>query len=407
MAYRFRKRFKIAPGLHLNASSSGLGFSVGPRGATVSVGPSGTYLNTKIPGLPLYERKKLSGPTRARRPTAVDTGEIEDMVFVRDLIAENQCIAKINPDSGEIILERGSVGRLTDNQARIAWKYIGDVVLEQVQNAIAESNRKDQALGLLHHLIPHPFAPPAHTPKAFERIPPVKPRLRSYHWFLKLFSSHRQSVDRRNADVLSVFNAEQVRYDTDRRAFEKAEDARAQLFGLRSSQDASLLEAFLEDHLRSLVWPRETLIALEITSDVKSVFLDVDLPEIEHMPVSSLEVIPGKRIVREKPLGEVARRRLYMAHIHAIGLRLIGECFAHLQQIDTVTFSGFSQRVSPTTAAVEDEYLLSTRVDRSTWSRIDFSNLEQLDPVAAYERFETRRKMTGSGVLKAIEPFMP
>ena len=70
MAIRFRKSLKLAPGIRMNLSGSGVGWSFGPRGASVSVGKRGTYLNTSIPGLGLYERQKLSGgaPVRAVEP---------------------------------------------------------------------------------------------------------------------------------------------------------------------------------------------------------------------------------------------------------------------------------------------------------------------------------------------------
>ncbi|WP_422720125.1 DUF4236 domain-containing protein [Franzmannia qiaohouensis] len=38
MALRFRQRIRIAPGISLNLSKSGIGASIGPRGAKVSVG---------------------------------------------------------------------------------------------------------------------------------------------------------------------------------------------------------------------------------------------------------------------------------------------------------------------------------------------------------------------------------
>ena len=59
MGYFFRKRFKIAPGLYLNASKNGLGFSMGVRGCRISVNSNGeTYLNAGANGL--YYREKLT-----------------------------------------------------------------------------------------------------------------------------------------------------------------------------------------------------------------------------------------------------------------------------------------------------------------------------------------------------------
>lgn len=61
MAWSYRKRIKIAPGVHINVSKSGVSTSVGPRGAKITTGPKGTYLHTSIPGTGIYNRQKI-GP---------------------------------------------------------------------------------------------------------------------------------------------------------------------------------------------------------------------------------------------------------------------------------------------------------------------------------------------------------
>lgn len=61
MAWNYRKRVKIAPGIHLNFSKNGVSTSIGPKGAKVTFGRNGTYMNTSIPGTGLYSRQKISG----------------------------------------------------------------------------------------------------------------------------------------------------------------------------------------------------------------------------------------------------------------------------------------------------------------------------------------------------------
>lgn len=61
MAWNYRKRVKIAPGVHLNFSKNGVSTSIGPKGASVTFGKNGTYMNTSIPGTGLYNRQKISG----------------------------------------------------------------------------------------------------------------------------------------------------------------------------------------------------------------------------------------------------------------------------------------------------------------------------------------------------------
>lgn len=60
MAWSFKRRVKIIPGVHLNLSKSGISTSVGVRGANVTLAKSGTYLNTGIPGTGIYQRQKIS-----------------------------------------------------------------------------------------------------------------------------------------------------------------------------------------------------------------------------------------------------------------------------------------------------------------------------------------------------------
>lgn len=59
MAWNYRKRVKIAPGVHLNFSKNGVSTSIGPKGAKVTFGKNGTYMSTSIPGTGLYSRQKI------------------------------------------------------------------------------------------------------------------------------------------------------------------------------------------------------------------------------------------------------------------------------------------------------------------------------------------------------------
>lgn len=61
MGWRFRKRIKILPGIHVNISKSGFSTNVGVKGASVTFGQNGTYINTGLPGTGLYRRDKISG----------------------------------------------------------------------------------------------------------------------------------------------------------------------------------------------------------------------------------------------------------------------------------------------------------------------------------------------------------
>jgi len=61
MAWSYRRRIKIIPGVHLNLSKSGISTTIGVKGASVNFGPMGTFINTGIPVLGISNRHQLSG----------------------------------------------------------------------------------------------------------------------------------------------------------------------------------------------------------------------------------------------------------------------------------------------------------------------------------------------------------
>lgn len=74
MAWNYRKRIKIAPGIHLNLNKGGVSTSIGPKGSKISIGKDGVYLNTSFPGTGLYSRKKILGTrTSTPRSSLMDT----------------------------------------------------------------------------------------------------------------------------------------------------------------------------------------------------------------------------------------------------------------------------------------------------------------------------------------------
>ena len=91
MAWSYRKRIKIIPGIHLNFSKSGISTSIGVRSANVTIGKSGTYINQSIPGLGIYKRQKISGGNgngKVNQPTnyvPLETIEEEDNIFSADI----------------------------------------------------------------------------------------------------------------------------------------------------------------------------------------------------------------------------------------------------------------------------------------------------------------------------------
>jgi hypothetical protein len=168
--------------------------------------------------------------------------------------------------------------------------------------------------------------------------------------------------------------------------------------------DPTVMEELMLERLAYVAWARETLVSLSLEREGKDLHLDVDLPEVEDMPeqTATLAARGLKLNIRDRTEGQ--RRKMYALHIHAVLFRVIGEAFATLPELELVVCSGFSQRTDPATGEEREEYLLSVAVPRAVWEGLDFSNLAQIDPPRALERFELRRAMTAGGIFTAVEP---
>jgi hypothetical protein len=63
MSWRFRKTFKVLPGIRLNLTARGLSATVGAAPFSVNVGPRGVYSNVSIPGTGIWDRQRIGGPS--------------------------------------------------------------------------------------------------------------------------------------------------------------------------------------------------------------------------------------------------------------------------------------------------------------------------------------------------------
>lgn len=61
MVWRFQKRVRIATGVTLSLSKSGVSLSAGPRDAKVNISKPGTRVTTSIPGTGRSRTDKVGG----------------------------------------------------------------------------------------------------------------------------------------------------------------------------------------------------------------------------------------------------------------------------------------------------------------------------------------------------------
>ena len=72
MAFGFRKRIKLLPGISLNLGKRSISSSSGIRGAHVTLGKRRTTTSIGVPGTGLYDRQTVRHQTPERPPDKID-----------------------------------------------------------------------------------------------------------------------------------------------------------------------------------------------------------------------------------------------------------------------------------------------------------------------------------------------
>jgi len=396
MGLRFRRSIRLGRGIRLNLGSRSASLSLGGRGASVNIGPRGTFANLGIPGSGVSYRTRLDGGGDSGGGRTRTTGPNRDVAVQLAL-----------QDDGEVLI--------TDQQGAPLDNRLRKALLAQhgefIQNWLGEQadaiNAEITALETLHLATPPPDRPVVYTPREFEQPYPQAPTPKSPGLLGTLLPWVRRQVEAENRETHRQAVATLQAWKQAREAHEKAEAERKLLIEKHRHSGPRGADLYLETRLGELDWPRETEVDVEVSNDGRTVFLDVDLPEIEMLPAREATVAGRGLRLNYRKLSDTRCRKLYMNHVHGIGFRLIGEVFQGLPRVHTVVCSGYSQRVAPATGQRRDEYLYSVRVAREDWARVDFTNLDAVEVVAALDAFELRRQMTKTGIFRPIEPFSP
>lgn len=394
MAFRFRRSVQLIPGLRVNLGKRGVSLSAGMRGANVTLGRGGLFANTGLPGTGLSVRSKIAGAetvsANSRKSSARGGGSLGVQLNLND---------------------DGSVELTDDDGYALSAKHqrmVREQQSEKIRDWLCERcdcwNKSIDDMLNLHLQTPAPSQPVEFIPLAFDDDPPIRPAERSAG-LIGLFSPKRKSaVEQENTIALRQYEAMLTEWENAKIEHEKREAHRRWLIEVGRRKTREGMEEYLESVLGDIDWPRETNVSFEVSSDARTVFLDVDLPEVEDMPTESATVAARGFKISVKKRTETQIRKEYMVHIHAIAFRVIGEAFAALPHVVRVVCSGYSQRPDPKTGHTRDDYLFSVSVDRERWSGLSFGNLDLIDHVACFEIFGMCRDVSKTGVFKPIEP---
>jgi len=447
MALRFRRSVKIVPGVRVNFGKRGVSVSAGVRGATVTAGKRGVYGNAGIPGTGLSFRSKLGG-NATNSQLAREQKRIErELEKQEKLERRREALSKVElslNDNGSIKIIDSFGESLSRADLKLLWEQKSEYIHEWLLQQVDEINGDVEQLSKIHYDTPSPDLIPQYEVVPFqEQIPkkpeplkkeskPIKSKIPKLGFFAKLSQKKREQYEinrikseekfqieldlwekRQNerkkeyTQSLKLYKENVRLWEQRKEQHEKKEKIKFKEFPTRLEKDIKLMESVLQESINSLSWPRETIISYEIKNYGREIWLDVDLPEIEDIPQKIACIAATGKKINIKKKSQKQLRLEYSTHVHGIAFRLIGIVFATLPSVEYVVISGYSQRLDSATGKINDDYLFSFKVNRKEFKNIDFSSIERVDPVVALASFEHVRKMTATGIFKAITPFNP
>lgn len=440
MAFRFRKSIKVG-GVRVNVGKRGVSATVGPRGTSINIGKHGAYSNVGIPGTGITYRSKLGGNksyqgTSNRATNSPSTHRETQIVELNFSVDDETGVTQFTDINGR---------PLSSELIAIAKKQNRGTIESMLESGSQKFNDRLDLLLRPHFETPPPDTKISYTPVPFTKPKPILPDDWNYKalyptqptpkdksFFSKRIGFLGNRVEEENRKMQEVYqialakaDLEQQELDQklarDRQRYEKEidrwqkekdsfdqEQLRIQNFvNVERLTNVDAMQDFLEEHLDSLEWPLETNVSFDISTGGTQIWADIDLPEIEMMPVKTSKVNHNKLNLTISDIPKTHQQKNYLTHIHAIGFRLIGEIFVALPSSQEIILSGYSQRPSRKTGHIENEYLYSVRVQRDQWEKINFSGLIKLDVVECLQIFDMKRMINKFGLIMPIEPFKP
>jgi hypothetical protein len=422
---RYRNRIKLAPGLHINLSGSGVSTTLGVKGASVNLGKSGAHLNTGIPGTGLYNRSKISTTTTS---TSNKISKNQTQVGVKlDLNDNYEPVVEIYDDRGIDVTSPTSIGKIKrspeykKNLLKIYKLYYNDIIEEtteftDIYKHIVAPISKKEIQEEIDNLKLHKYRK-KHFDKSKPTIDSVKTLLskeaaRKFNsvLFWKNKKNRLEYVENNFDEKLKDLITSWVEEKGD---FEKSESIREK----QSNEDSQrtydtkkdtliknlngnvdfVLQNF-EVILNEIDIKPEFFVDFEYQEENKSFLIDLDLPEIEHLPKETGTILKsGKLSVKDK--SEKQLREEYAKCVTGLGFLISGIGFLASAGIEKVKISGYTQRIDKTDGTTKDDYIYSVEFDIDRFSKLNFT---QIDPVIAFKSFEHKMELSNSSVFKTI-----
>ncbi len=292
--------------------------------------------------------------------------------------------------------------------ARIVRPTRSTQAIDPVSNVVdgAADMERDAALTVCAHLnehveslaFPHRWTPsPDHVllpvaARAFSEPQPKPPKASiSTDPRVKAAADPQDMHD--YLDARAAWVARRLAWDAAQRSIHELKDKAV-------SGDLDSMREYLMKCLHDVLWPLPTLISYEFhgNSDAKLEFV---VPGLDAIPDREAAMASGNR-VEIRRMSDISHTKLHNQHAVGLVVRLLGELFAALPTIDTVTVSALQLPAN----GKPQRYITSAKAERERWSSLHTNGSVTADQaIRCLSQLGARCNLTALGAFMTVEPF--
>ena len=166
--------------------------------------------------------------------------------------------------------------------------------------------------------------------------------------------------------------------------------------------DEQAIDREIDAWLNAVESPIPFAVQTEIVPDKRTVFLDLDLPEIENMPAQKLVTL-ASGAVKLKDKSQKESREDYRTCVFGLGEYVASHALTLAPALERAVVSAYTQRRNEKTGEVDDVFIYSVVFERDAFKK----GYQDETPEAFCGALRSRYYVLASGVMKPITPFEP
>lgn len=405
MGWRFRRTIKVAPGIRLNVSKSGVSTTIGSRGASVNIGKRGVYRNLSIPGTGLYRRDKISGGAPAQRK-AKTRQSASSTIAKREVSVTRHQVRSYGNTQMDV---KPSIGENQpfDPSAQMLeiWRSASVPSGSEALQKQLQSLKPERYTKAVYH-VPAPRLVDLEeelSREADEHIHTLafwkSYRMKDAYVKEHIVEKYQQKYDEWELQRKAFDEGEAEQERLQNEAFEKAYSEKRDILVARLEGRTELLSGEIERILTESNIPLRKHISCKVRCSANAVLIDVQLPSAGLFPSEEF-VLLKNGTTKTKPKTQKRMREEYACYMFSLVAYFVAKAFDVSPAINQVICSAHAVRENKAGEEV-DEYIYSGRLLRDSLCN---AIVEGTDPEDLCLSVDSQCNMTKTKIFKTIQP---